>query len=240
MSNIRILSVEDDPIYAETIRFTVEQAGYQIIDVLADGRDALRIIESTKPDLLLLDIQISGPYNGIELAGKLDQTIPVIFITSLRERAIFEQAKKTRPLAFILKPFDPLMLTNTIELAVADLAGEKKDVWKEKDVMLSDSFFIKEKNVLVKVMVRDILYIKSEDKYCILHTQKRKYVIRISLKDLLAKVPSNFMQVHRSYVVDTHRISQIILEDFMLYIEGEPVPIGMSYKDQVLSQIKKL
>lgn len=240
MSNIRILSVEDDPIYAETIRFTVEQAGYQVIDVLADSTEALRVIESTRPDLLLLDIHISGPHNGIELANKLDPAIPIIFITSLRERSIFEQAKQTKPFAFILKPFDPLMLTNAIELAVANLAGEKKDVWKEKDVILSDSFFIKEKNVLVKVMVKDILYIKAEDKYCILHTPQKKYIIRISLKDLLAKIPSNYLQVHRSYVVDSLRISQIILEDFMLYIEGEPVPIGMSYKDQVLSQIKKL
>ena len=240
MSVIRILAVEDDAIYAQTIRVTVEQAGYEIIDVIANGEEALLEIERSKPDLLLLDVRISGRYSGIELAEKVGKDVPVIFITSLREREIFERAKATRPVAFLLKPFDMLMLSNTIELAIAEFAAEKEDVWKERDIVLRDSFYIKEKKALIKVHIRDILFVMAEDKYCILHTSKRKYIIRISMTRLQSRLPANFLRVHRSYIVDLLRIDEIILEDYMLYIEENPVPIGMSYKDELLSKLEKL
>lgn len=240
MSTIRILAVEDDPIYAQTIRLTVEQAGYQIIDVIANGEEALVEIERTRPDLLLLDIKIAGRYNGLELAEKINDDIPIIFITSLRERAIFEKAKEVQPIAFLVKPFDMLMLSNTMELAISAMAGEQKDVWNDQDIVLKDSFFIKEKRALIKVSIKDALFIMVEDKYCVLHTHKRKYVIRISMNKLQDKLPSYFVRVHRSYIVDISRINKIILEDYMLYIEDHPVPIGMSYKDELFSKLEKL
>lgn len=240
MSKIKILAVEDDPIYAEIIRLTVEQAGYEILDLYENGEEALQAIESLKPDLLLLDVRVHGQYSGIEIAEKLNHKVPTIFITSLRDRDIFEQAKKTLPLAFILKPFDTQMLSNTIELAVANMAGEKKEIWRDQDIKLKDSFFIKEKNSLIKVRIQDILYIKAEDKYCILHTDLRKFTIRIPLKELLAKTPDNFIQIHRSYIIDYSRIDSISLDDFMVYIEGAPIPIGVSYKDNLLSYLDKL
>lgn len=240
MANIRILAVEDDPIYAETLQLTVEKAGFEMVGILADGALALEEIERTKPDLLLLDIRIAGPFNGIELARRMTKKIPVIFISSLREREIFEGVKDFQPFAFILKPFEPLMLSNTIELAVAALAGEKKEVWDEQDIVMKDSFFIREKNALVKVSTSDILYIEAEDKYCTLFTAKKKFVVRIALKDILGKVPDNFTRIHRSYAVDIHRINRLILEDYLIYVDDRPLPLGMSYKDELLSKLKKL
>src|SRR5258708_36616224 len=123
MASIRILAVEDDPIYSETIRMIVEQSGYELAGQFANGEEALLAIKAIKPDLLLLDIHIEGALNGIQLAEKIGDGIPTMFITSLREREIFEKAKTTKPIAFILKPFDSLMLQNTIDLAVSQFDG---------------------------------------------------------------------------------------------------------------------
>lgn len=240
MAKIRILAVEDDTIYGETIRMTVEEAGYEMVDVLESGQDALLVIKSTKPDLVLMDINIPGPLNGIELAEKLGSTVPIIFLTSLREKEVFDKAKEVQPFAYMLKPFDPLMLKNTMELAIARVAGEKKDVWSERDIILKDSLFIKDKQVLMKVLISEISHIEADDKYCVIHTQDKRFTIRIALKDLLQKLPPTFIRVHRSFVIDYTRISKIEIKDFLVYIDETAVPIGVSYMDPLVSQLKKI
>jgi DNA-binding LytR/AlgR family response regulator len=240
MANIRIVSVEDDPIYAETIQMIVEQAGYELAGQFSNGEEALLAIKAIKPDLLLLDIHIQGSLTGIELAERVASHISVIFITSLREREVFEKAKGTRPVAFVLKPFDSLMLQNTIDLAISQAAGEAKNVMAERDVIVKDSFFIKDKNSLVKVPITSIAYIEAEDKYCTLCTNDKKFVVRISLNDLLTKLPDHFIRTHRSVVVDATKISQLNLDRQELHLGAVVLPIGSTYKEALLSRITKI
>jgi DNA-binding LytR/AlgR family response regulator len=159
---------------------------------------------------------------------------------SLREKDIFEKAKDTRPIAFILKPFDSLMLQNTIDLAISRFAGEDKEAWIEKDLIVKDSFFIKEKNNLVKVLMSSIDYIEAEDKYCTLHTTEKKFVLRISLQDILSKLPENFIRTHRSTVVDAMKIQSLNLDNHELQLGSVTLPIGTTYKNSILSRLRKL
>lgn len=240
MANIRIIAVEDDPIYAETIRMIVEQTGYELAGQFANGDEALLAIKAIKPDLLLLDIHIQGSLNGIQLAEKVGAEIPAIFITSLREKEIFEKAKSARPIAFILKPFDSLMLQNTIELTISQFVNETNEAWIEKDLIVKDSFFIKEKNSLVKVPMNTIHYVEAEDKYCTLYTCDKKFVLRISLQEILTKLPNNFIRIHRSIVVDATKILRLNLDSHELQIESTTLPIGTTYKDSLLSRIQRI
>lgn len=240
MANIRIVSVEDDPIYSETIRMIVEQSGYELVGQFSNGEEALLAIKAIKPDLLLLDIRIEGAMNGIQLAEKAGEGIPTIFITSLREKEIFEKAKGTKPVAFILKPFDSLMLQNTIDLAVSQFAGEEKDVLSERDLIVKDSFFIKEKNSLLKVPMNSILYVEAEDKYCTLYTEEKKFVLRISLNELLSKLPDNFIRTHRSIIVDATKIQRLNLDTHELQLGNRTLPIGTTYKELLISRLRKL
>ena len=240
MANIRIVSVEDDPIYAETIQMIVEQAGYELVGQYSNGEEALLAIKAIKPDLLLLDIHVEGALSGIEIAERVSHETSVIFITSLREREIFERAKSTRPVAFILKPFDSLMLQNTIDLAISQFAGETKNVLAERDVIVKDSFFIKEKNSLVKVPIHSINYIEAEDKYCTLCTSDKKFVVRISLNELLTKLPDHFVRTHRSVVVDATKINQLNLDRQELQLGNVVLPIGSTFKESLIARLKKL
>ncbi len=240
MANIRIVSVEDDPIYAETIQMIVEQAGYELVGQYSNGEEALLAIKAIKPDLLLLDIHVEGALTGIEIAERVSHETSVIFITSLREREIFERAKSTRPVAFILKPFDSLMLQNTIDLAISQFAGETKNVLSERDVIVKDSFFIKEKNSLVKVPIHSINYIEAEDKYCTLCTSDKKFVVRISLNELLTKLPDHFVRTHRSVVVDAAKINQLNLDRQELQLGNVVLPIGSTFKESLIARLKKL
>lgn len=240
MASIRILSVEDDPIFSETIRMIIELAGYELAGQFANGEEALLAIKAIKPDLLLLDIHIEGALNGIQLAEKIGEGIPTIFVTSVREKEIFESAKPTKPFAFILKPFDNLMLQNTIDLAVSRFAGEERAVLHDKDLVVKDSFFVKERNNLIKVPMKSIHYIEAEDKYCTLYTEEKKFVLRISLQEILSKLPENFIRTHRSIVVDASKIERLNLETHELQLGSMTLPIGTTYKDSLLSRLRKI
>lgn len=239
-NQIRILVVENDPIYAETIRLIIEKAGYDLMGVTDNAKEALQLVNKFLPDLILLDIYLSDGTNGIELMKQINPDIPVIVITSNRDQQTFNEIKAFRPFVILLKPFDSVALSYNVELVLANQSGKKRDNKQNEDFLLRDSFFIKEKKTLIKVPIRDIQYIQSEDKYCTLYTERRKFVIRIPLRELIELLPDHFTQIHRSYVVDIHQIDQIHLDDFMLEVAGDTVPIGATYKQNLLSLFRKL
>ena len=115
---MKILIVEDDPIYADAIEMMIEKMGHQTIGITENSNEVLRMVKATQPDLLLLDICIKGEADGIQIAEQIPASIPVIFITSLHDQQTFDRAKKTTPFAYITKPIDQKSLQRSIELAL--------------------------------------------------------------------------------------------------------------------------
>ncbi len=79
---VKILIVEDEELYADRLEMLVEKLEYELIGIVDNSTDALKIIEKTPPDFILMDIHIQGQYDGIELAAQVQQRfdIPIIFI----------------------------------------------------------------------------------------------------------------------------------------------------------------
>ncbi|MEQ9299357.1 MAG: response regulator transcription factor [Cyclobacteriaceae bacterium] len=246
MANIRILAVEDDPILAETLELLVEELGYLMIAVVDNSAEALRMHKATLPDLVLMDIQIKGDLNGIQVAEKMiiERSTPIIFITSLRDREVFEQAKQLGPHAFLNKPFDELSIQNAIELAIARIGSPDSSMaasqWHE-EVVTKKELFVKVKRRLVKLDFDEVLWSEVEGKYVLIHTKEEKLELRISLKDLAAKLPAGmFVRVHRNYLVNLSKISDIDLERNLIKVGGSELPLGTSYRENVLNRISTL
>src|SRR5215213_3033050 len=112
-----ILAVEDDPIYAETLEMTLADLGYTQYKLVDNAADALRAFKEHQPDILLADIDIKGPINGIELASIISamRRIPVVFLTAFADSETFREAKLTRPAAYIVKPYHATNLQAAIE-----------------------------------------------------------------------------------------------------------------------------
>lgn len=117
---VSVLVVEDEYIVAEDIRALLTQAGYRVVDVVKSGDAAIEAAGNRKPDIVLMDIYISGPMNGIEAADRIRQQfgIPVIFVTAYSESQLIDQAKLSGPYGYILKPFDEKDLVSSIEIAM--------------------------------------------------------------------------------------------------------------------------
>ncbi len=120
MSTIRVLIVEDEPLIAEDIREYLTNADYSVSAVAHNKSQALHALEVQTPDMALLDINLGGNMDGLELAKIINDQYhaPFIFLTSYSHKSIIDQAKVTRPVGYILKPFNEKDLYSSIEIGL--------------------------------------------------------------------------------------------------------------------------
>ncbi|MEQ8239597.1 MAG: response regulator [Cyclobacteriaceae bacterium] len=238
MSKVKILVVEDEVVIADNICMILEDLGYEALEPAMDYEEALQICEEEHPDLAILDIQLAGKKDGIDLAWKIreEYDIPFIFLTSNSDKATVERAKKVAPPAYLLKPFNKEDLYVSIETALYNFVGKEEKESKE-DLLIKDAIFVKEKNLFHKIKLTDIGFLKSDHVYVEVYTSKgNKHLIRGSLTDLSARLPKKFYRAHRSYVINLDHIDAI--NSSYVVINDVQVPIGKNYRENLLSKIQ--
>jgi len=120
MRNEKILIVEDERIIALDLKKRLERFGFNSPEIVSNGEDALEAAESMHPDIILMDIMLGGPIDGIEAAKSIKETlsIPVIFLTAYSNENTLDRAKEAEPYGYILKPFKERELYTTIDIAL--------------------------------------------------------------------------------------------------------------------------
>jgi hypothetical protein len=128
MPLIKILIVEDEAIIAEDIASKLKRMGYEVVNTVASGEEAIALAIETKPDLILMDIVLQGEIDGIEATQKIHDhlDIPVIYLTAYADQVTLERAKVTQPFGYLLKPFQAEELHTTIEISLSRHALEKE------------------------------------------------------------------------------------------------------------------
>ncbi len=242
---MNVLIVEDEPNYSDTLEMFIDELGYQVIGVAQEGKTALNLFKTSKPDIVLMDINLNGEMTGIDVAKEFQsiQHTPIIFITSFDDKETFDRAKATGPYGYLIKPFDPDTLERSMELALQRAHSDDAKAFEQSQsgVLAKNAFFVKERNRLVKVEINEILWVEVEDKYINLFTENRKYTLRQSLKDLAEKLdPTKFVQTHRSYIVNASKIQDIDLHLFVIRINETEIPLGKSYKDELVQRLQML
>lgn len=240
MSDISILIVEDDFSYALEVEMIVHELGYKTLTTVNNSEDAVKVIRSEKPDLVLMDVFIEGKKDGIGVAQEIsDLKIPLIFITSHNSLDIYNQARGQSPFAFITKPFDKFTLQSTIESAVNLLDNNSSKAMELLNT--KDHFFIKQNNRLDKVFLKDIQWIEADGNYCILHTDQRRYAIKISLRKLKERLPQEtFMQIHRGQIVQVDLIQNLDLAEGIVKLENADLTLGPKYRAGLLDRLNLL
>lgn len=242
---MKVLIVEDEQNYADTLEMFVDELGYEISGIASKGKIAMNFFEEHQPDLVLMDINLEGELTGIDLARIFQgqRPTPIIFITSFDDAATFNKAKQTGPYAYLIKPFKPTELQRSIELALQHAFADGEQVFESQEEVLlaTSSFFIKERSKLIKINLDEILWVEVEDKYCMVHTKNRRFALRQSLKDLAKKLDtSKFVQTHRSYIVNATEIEDIDLGLYVVRINGAEIPLGRSHKDEFIKRLQLL
>ncbi len=242
MHKYKIGIVEDEMIIAATIADTLTQIGYVVATIASTYMEALEMIEQEKPDLLLLDINIKGKKDGIDLAWKIreDYEIPFIFLTANSDVLTLDKAKQAEPHAYLVKPFTKDDLYTSIEICVHNYTKQKEqkaNTQSADNYVIKDSIFIKEGNYYHKVKFTDIVYLESEHVYVNIHTKDKKIMVRSSLQQYYEHFDKlKFFRIHRCYVVNVEHIQSINMEH--IHINNITLPIGKTYRNDLLNYIK--
>lgn len=115
----KILVVEDEALTGMELQKKLILWGYDVVDIVSSGEDAVKKALELEPDLILMDILLKGCMNGIDAAKiiKKNKQIPIIYLTAYCNSETFQGAKVTQPQAYLIKPFDENELKFAIEMA---------------------------------------------------------------------------------------------------------------------------
>ncbi|MDO5978363.1 LytR/AlgR family response regulator transcription factor [Flavivirga spongiicola] len=254
MSNqkIKILIVEDELLIAQDIANRLTSINYQIVGIAISAERALQLItENNDIDIILIDIILKGELDGIELAGIINNKhhIPFIFLTSHADTHLVGRAKKVKPYAYMLKPFNDRQISIAIELALVNYSNKtpERDLINDRTfntvdnqvLHIKDSLFLKKDHHFERVPLKEILFLQADSNYCTVCTKSERFIYSTVLKKIEAQLPiDQFLRVHRSYVININSVNGF--EGNMLFIGKKKIPVSKTYKDAVFKLFRTI
>ena len=117
---VQVLIVEDEAIISMDLRYKLEALGYSVIAEISSGKVAVEAVSQLRPDVVLMDIGLSGEMDGIDAAAQIRNRfgVPVVYITAYVGGDTLDRAEMTEPSGYILKPFDDALLQAVVEMAI--------------------------------------------------------------------------------------------------------------------------
>ncbi|MBK5286790.1 MAG: response regulator [Bacteroidia bacterium] len=159
MKKLKVMIVEDEMIVAKDLQRILKKLNYETTDPFASGAKALEQLEFLRPDFILLDINLKGDMDGIQLADHIMQNygIPFVFITAFSDKATLNRAKMVEPYGYIIKPFGEDDIRTTIELALYKHSRDLEQ--RSKSNTFADALDNIEQGIIITDAMRKIIFI---------------------------------------------------------------------------------
>jgi DNA-binding LytR/AlgR family response regulator len=236
MNRVKIAVVEDEIIIADNLCESLQALGYNVLEPAISFTEGKELIDTELPDIAILDIHLSGRKDGVDLALYIKEThdIPFIFLTAHADKATVERAKIVNPPAYLIKPFTKEELYSAIEVA---LFNHQQAKLLQEDTVQKPYIFIKQKNYFLKLQLENILFLKSDHVYLEIHmVNQEKYVLRESLADFESKLNSNFIRIHRSYIVNFTHVD--FVDAKIIKVASSELPLSKQFRSILLEKME--
>lgn len=248
-SGISVLIVEDEFLTLNSIKESLTEVGYRIAGMAKSAKEAIHVLETKQVDIAILDINIQGDKDGLWLANYINENhkLPFVFLTAYNDEETVKSAVGTQPYGYLIKPFNTIDIYASIELALKNFEKANqnqngltvKSNIKNTPIKIDDHLFLKESHLYSRIRIKDVLYVKAEQKHVILSTTMKKYTLRHTFLEILEILPKDhFIQTHRSYLVNTKEVEHFGAN--FLIINGVEIPISNKRKENVLKAFKFL
>ncbi len=218
---IRAVAIDDESFALEVIKSHASKVPF--LDLQAVFTDAIKGLEYLKTeavDLLFLDINMPD-ISGIDLAGLVPRKTLVVFTTAYSDYAV--KGFELDALDYLLKPFSLSRFLQACQKAQEWIALQPKDE--------PDFLFVKTSAAQVRIDFPTLLYCESQGNYVVFQVGKQKISSRMTLAETEKLLPSYFIRVHRSFLVNKHRVDKI--ERHQLWVSNFPIPISSSFQEQI-------
>ncbi|MEA3035120.1 MAG: two-component system, LytTR family, response regulator AlgR [Sphingomonadales bacterium] len=231
---IRFLVVDDEPLAVERLQMLLARMeGVSLAGTAPDGAAALRLVEATAPDAVLLDIAMPG-LDGIDVARALARVARppvVIFVTAFDKFAV--AAFDVEAVDYVMKPVSAERLARAVERARERLAtrGEASPARPGEHL---EEFWVSEARGLVRLAAADIDRISAERDYMRLHVGKKSWLINHTIGKLEAELdPARFVRLHRSAMVRRDFVAGLRRDEtgrwWARLADGEEQKVGRLY-----------
>ncbi|MBD5320372.1 MAG: response regulator transcription factor [Bacteroides sp.] len=228
------LIIDDEPIALQKLRKYVEQTdSLSLAAECSDGFEALRLLSSRNVDLIITDINMPD-LNGLEFIRSLPEPPMVIFTTAHPQFAV--DSYKVSAIDYLLKPFGFDSFSTAIAKAVAHHSSRSASEQPTAPDHIAatsqpESLFVKVDYRYIRLALSSIRFIKGYGEYLQIHIDDKPtpLVTLSSFAAIIKALPDNFLQVHRSYIVNLDRI-QLVERNRIVMDSGDYIPVGDSYK----------
>lgn len=229
---MRCLIVDDEPIARRgMVKLVGSRSELSVAGVVGNADEALAFLGENSVDLVFLDIEMPG-LSGMELARRLPERCQVVFTTAYSDYAC--ESYDVDATDYLMKPIDPDRFNRAVDKALT-FAGMMAAAEAPEPPAASASeeiLTVKSDRRYVRLRVDEITFVEGLKDYLIIHTADRRVVTRMTVKSLEEALPQQFLRVGKSYIVNRDKIDSFDNND--LYIGSSVVPVGVSYKQEVL------
>jgi two-component system response regulator AlgR len=202
MLNMNVLIVDDELLARQRLRKMLSAtSGYQIIGEAETGEDALRKIQASHPDVVLMDIRMPG-MDGIEAASyisRMDKPPAIIFTTAFSDHAL--NAFETHAIDYLLKPIKQSRLEAALDAAKRMNKAQLSQLLENGSGNRRQKICVKSRGTLELIPIEEIAYFKADQKYVTMRTTEQEYLIEESLKTLEQEFAHLFIRIHRNALV---------------------------------------
>jgi DNA-binding LytR/AlgR family response regulator len=198
---------------------------FDVIGSFSNPIEAISFVNSNEVDVIFLDVEMPE-LSGLDFAKVITSKAKVIITTSEKNYAI--DAFEINAFDFLLKP---------VELSKLAAVAAKLD--KNSDVNISSKpVFLKTKEGFIKIELDTVLYVSAEADYVFYHTEEKRFIARQSMTQVLEVCGPNFVQVHRSYIVNLNNV--ISFSSDKIEVGKERIPLSRGHRDNFQNRINKI
>lgn len=231
---LNILIVEDNLSFAIELEMLVSEIGCFVTDRVDNSEDAKSSIQTSTPDIILMDININGEMSGTEFGKSINHLdIPIIYITSFTEEVHFLNANESKNFAYLIKPVQKFEMIQTIKI----LTKNRNITTSSK---AAQKIIIKKNGSYFNLKPENIKHIKSADNYCdIFVVNGDRHMIRKKISKIEIELDKSiFIRTHRSHIVNINYIDAVDMKNSLITINDTNLPLSKKYKFQFLTLYK--
>jgi len=257
---IKTLIVDDEPLARRNLRLLLERdPQIEVLGECRNGKEAVKAIEASRPDLIFLDIQMPemDGFDVLESVGA-EHIQAIVFVTAFDQYAL--KAFEVHALDYLLKPYDDLRFTQALQRAKSQIESREINkvskrllaLLEERESHKGSSTALKPylTRVMIKLASRVILlrvdeidWIEADGNYAKLHVGKKAHLLREKMQELESQLdPQRFVRIHRSIIVNLERIKELhphFNGDYIVVLEdGSQLKLSRSRRESLESRLR--
>lgn len=231
---IKCLIVDDEPLAINVIKeYLLQVPQLELVTTCSDAIQAFQALNEYQIDLLFLDIEMPR-LNGIDFIKSLANPPAIILTTAYRDYAL--ESYEINVIDYLLKPISFSRFFKAITKYLKTSTENTTAEISNPTTKLSGSIYVYSNKKNIKVYFDEILYIESIKDYVRIHTTKKNIISKDTISRYEELLPNSFFRIHRSYIVNSAKISAFTPHD--IDIGEKELPIGTSYKKKVVELLK--